>query len=726
MNTFFLSAFYVLLALPVFSFNRFEITDTIKPIDSTFLRWMEPIEIKAVRANRSYPFTTSYISKRSIEKNNLGQDIPFLLSQVPGVVANSDAGNGIGYTGIRIRGTDASRINFTLNGISYNDAESQGVFLVNLPDFLSSVSDIQVQRGVGTSSNGPGAFGATINLFTNEVQDTAYAQLSNSIGSFRTLKNTIKFGTGLMKNQFTVDGRLSSIQSDGYVDRAKSRLQSFYISAASLRQNSSLRFNIFSGDEKTYQAWYGVSEEQLKTNRRFNSAGTEKPGNPYENETDNYTQTHYQLFYNKRINTNWNFSSAVFATTGKGYYEQYKAEAAFKNYGIAPPIINGTPIENTDLIRQLWLDNIYKGTNASIQYTSANREIVAGGGISQYDGQHMGKIIWANIGIENGKKWYDLDADKSEQHVFVKWLESMGKFKFFGDLQIRNVNYALGGFRNNPSLLIDQSWFFVNPKWGIRYTNGRTTAFASFAAANKEPNRDDFEAGTKELPKAEQLSDWELGIEQSSNSVRLNATLYYMRYRNQLVLTGKVNDVGAYTRTNVQRSYRMGLELEATVNLSSQWSIYHNLTLSNNRIIDHTEFWDDYDAGGQQSLFLPSAPLSFSPAVTSSNTIVYKPIKNSELKLSTRYVSRQFMDNTGRKDRSLDPFFVQDLQWNHTIQPKRLKSLELILQMNNIWNALYAPNGYTYSYFYSGELIRNNFYYPMAERNFMAGISITL
>jgi len=687
---------------------------------------MEPIEIKAVRAERSYPFTTSYISKQNIQKNNLGQDIPMLLSQLPGAVANSDAGNGIGYTGIRIRGTDASRINFTLNGIAYNDAESQGVFLVNLPDFLSSVSDIQIQRGVGTSSNGPGAFGATINLFTNDVLDTAYAQLSSSIGSFRSLKNTIKFGTGLINNRFTVDGRLSRIQSDGYIDRAKSRLQSFYLSAASIKQNSSLRFNAFSGDETTYQAWYGVSEEQLNTNRRFNAAGTEKPGGPYENETDNYTQTHYQLFYNKRISSTWNFNTAVFATTGEGYYEQYKADQAYSNYGLPNPRINGLSIETTDLIRQLWLDNLYKGINLNLQHRSNKREVMLGGGMSEYDGQHFGKIIWSKTGILKDYKWYDLDASKNEQHLFLKWLEKKGDLNVFGDLQLRNMSYALDGFRNNPTLTIDQQWLFINPKWGVRYTQGRTTAFLSYAVANKEPNRDDFEAGATQTPKAERLSDWELGIEHSTTALRINATLYYMRYRDQLVLTGKINDVGAYTRTNVSNSFRTGLEVEVTWTPTSRWSLYHNFTISRNRIIDHTEYWDDYDAGGQQSLLVATAPLAFSPSITAASTLVYRPWTLAEIKLVTRYTGRQFMDNTGRMDRSLNPFLVQDLQWNQTVRLGKIKSVDAIIQINNLWNALYAPNGYTYSYRYNGELVRNNFYYPMAIRNVMAGITINL
>ena len=685
---------------------------------------MSPIEIRAVRASKNYPFTQSLILKRNIEKNNLGQDIPFLLNQVPGTVVNSDAGNGVGYTGLRIRGTDASRINFTLNGIAYNDAESQGVFLVNLPDFLSSTNSIQVQRGVGTSSNGSGAFGATVNLLTNEVQDKAYATLSNSIGSYNTSKNTFKAGSGLINGRYTFDVRLSSLKSDGYVDRASSNLQSFYVSAASITANTSLRLNVFSGKEKTYQSWYGITEEQLTADRKFNSAGTDKLGDPYENETDNYTQTHYQLFYNNKFNSKWSFNGALFATAGNGYYEQYKADQKYSSYGLKNPMVNGIAITKTDLIRQLWLDNLYYGTNFSFQMKDENREIILGGGHSQYNGNHFGKIIWAQAGIFKDHRWYDLDAQKSEQHVFGKWMEKLGSFHLFGDLQLRNVNYAIEGFRNNPTLSIDKHWLFVNPKAGLRYTSGEYSSFISYALANKEPNRDDFEAGTTDIPKHETLHDVEAGIERTGSKLKMAATVYHMRYNNQLVLTGKINDVGAYTRTNIPLSYRTGLEIEATLSISDRLHINNNLALSSNKVKNHREFYDDYDAGDQKVDFFSTSNIAFSPAVVDNATISYTLFKDLETRLISKYVSRQYLDNTSRKDRSLAPYFTQDLMVNYSLHPKRMKSIELIFQLNNIWNKWYAPNGYTYTYKYGGELVRNNFYYPMAERNLMIGLNL--
>ena len=720
----------LLLASSSFAFSQNnQKAENIKEIssgsqDTTKSKLMEAIEIRAVRAEKNYPFTQNLITKRNIEKNNVGQDIPFLLNQIPGAVVNSDAGNGIGYTGIRIRGTDASRINFTLNGIAYNDAESQGVFLVNLPDFLSSTNSIQVQRGVGTSANGPGAFGATINLMTNEVQEKAYATLSNSIGSFNSFKNTIKTGTGLINGRYTIDARLSNISSDGYIDRSSSKLQSFYVSAASIKEKSSLRLNVFSGKEKTGQAWYGVTEEQLSTNRKFNSAGTEKPGTPYENETDNYTQTHYQLFYNKKINTKWDFNAAVFATTGNGYYEQYKAQQSYATFGLPNFQLGGDILFETDLIRQLWLDNLYRGTNFSFQKKYKNNEIILGGGSSIYDGNHFGKIIWAQAGIDKDFKWYDLDARKQEQHLFGKWLHKYNDFHFFGDLQARNVSYNIEGFRNNPGLKIDQKWLFINPKIGFRYTKNNNSLFASYAIANKEPNRDDFEASTTEIPKHETLNDLELGFERNTKRLKLAVTAYYMHYRNQLVLTGKINDVGAYTRTNIPVSYRAGIEIESNFIINDKLQFNNNIAFSRNKVKQFTEYYDDYDAGGQKTNFYNNADIAYSPAVVENATLSYKPFNNTEIRLNSKYVSRQYLDNTSRKDRSLDPFFIQDLIINQIFKPRGLSSIELILQVNNLWNKLYAPNGYTFSYLFNNQVSINNYYYPMAERNLMVGLNI--
>jgi iron complex outermembrane receptor protein len=689
--------------------------------------FLQPVEVKATRAGDKAPFTHSNISAKEIEKQNLGQDLTFLLNQTPSVVVNSDAGNGVGYTGIRIRGTDATRINMTLNGIPYNDAESQGLFLVNLPDFASSVSSIQVQRGVGTSSNGAGAFGATLNVSTHDFREEPYGELNNSYGSYNTWKNTIKAGSGLINDHFTIDARLSRISSDGYIDRASSNLSSFYVSGAYLTGKSSIRMNIFSGKEKTYQAWNGVLESDLDKCRTCNSAGTEKPGTPYDNETDNYQQDHYQLFFNHSFSEELSLNAAVFMTRGRGYYEQYKADESYEDYGLTGPVFNGTPLETTDLIRQLWLDNYYYGGIYSLQYKKNNTQLTIGGGLNQYDGNHYGKVIWATAGIPSGYKWYDLDAKKKDFNLYGKWQQQLTKkWNSFLDLQYRRVQYDIDGFRDNPTLITANTYNFFNPKLGISYNYNNWDAFASFSIGNKEPNRDDFEAGALQQPKHETLYDLELGLERRKQSYSWGANIYYMSYRNQLVLTGKVNDVGAYTRTNIDRSYRLGLELQGSIRPAEWFRLLGNITLSENKVLDFTEYIDDYDEGKQESNQYKKTDISFSPTVVGGATALFNPIRNGEIALIGKYVGRQYLDNTSNKSRSLDAFYVQDLRLRYTVKEKIFNEISFIFQVNNVLNRLYEPNGYTFSYIADKTLYTENYVYPMAGVNWMAAVNIRL
>ena len=519
------STFFCAAALGVFGQPDKKKKDTL---------YLQPIEVIAIRAGDKAPFTKNNLDKKQIEINNLGQDLPYLLNQLPSVVINSDAGKGVGYTGIRIRGSDGTRINVTLNGIPYNDAESQGTFFVDLPDFASSTNSIQVQRGVGTSSNGAGAFGATINLSTNEVIDTSYAEINNSYGSFNTLKNTLKFGSGIIGKKFSVDGRLSRISSDGYVDRASANLHSFYLSTAFVDDKHSLRLNIFSGKQKTYQSWYGIPESLLETNRTYNSAGQDQPGKPYENETDNYTQTHYQLFYNNKLSDFWKANMAIFLTKGAGYYEQYKAGEAFAKYGLPDYNVGGSTNTKTDLIRQLWLDNDFYGSIFSLQYHKNKTQLTIGGGWNEYDGKHFGEINWAKLqpSVPSNYQWYHHTAVKKDLSLYAKWTQQINlHWQSFIDLQYRNVDYNINGFRDNPGLLIDEKYGFLNPKAGITYNYKNWQAFLSYAMSTKEPNRDDFEAGSSLQPKAEKLRDIELGIERKRGKISYGANFYYMQYK---------------------------------------------------------------------------------------------------------------------------------------------------------------------------------------------------
>ena len=689
---------------------------------------LTPVEVKAIRAGYTAPFTKTNLTRAGIEKENLGQDLPFLLNRTPSVVVASDAGNGVGYTGIRIRGTDATRINVTLNGVPFNDAESGGTFFVNLPDFSSSANSIQIQRGVGTSSNGPGAFGATINISTNEASKKAYAEIANSFGSFNTLKNTLRVGSGLLKNRFTVDARLSRISSDGYIDRARSDLKAFYISGAYIHDQSTLRLNVFSGTEETYQAWNGISETDLKTARTYNPSGTERPGEPYDDETDNYKQTHYQLFFDHKLSPTLVFNTGLFYVKGKGYYQQYKANRKYSDYNLESP---SADITRTDLVRRLWLDNDFYGTIFSLQHQTPKTALTFGGSASQYAGAHYGTVTWAEKGYKSAGRWYNNDADKSDMNVYGKWQQNLTPaLQLFTDLQVRHVGYKANGFRDNPTLRIDNKYTFFNPKAGLSYSLNNIMAYASYSVANKEPNRDDFEAGATEVPQPERLHDIELGVEGKGNLFNWGATLYYMNYKNQLVLTGKINDVGAYTRTNIAKSYRAGMELQGAATLAKWLKLDGNLALSRNRIQDFTEYIDQYDADfnflGQEENYYAETDISFSPDVVGALNLTLKPVQALELSLLGKYVGSQYLDNTKNDTRKLNAYYTQDVRAIYSFNAKKIKGINLIAQVANIFNTLYEPNGYTFSYYYNTTLTTENYYFPMAGTNWMVGLNIKL
>ncbi|MGI8951602.1 MAG: TonB-dependent receptor [Chitinophagaceae bacterium] len=689
--------------------------------------FLEPLEVTSVRASDKAPFTKTNLTKNEIAKTNVGQDLPFILNQTPSVYVSSDAGNGVGYTYMHIRGTDATRINVTLNGIPYNDAESEQTYFVDLPDFSSSVNSIQIQRGVGTSTNGSGAFGATINLSTNEFIDTSYAEINNSYGSFNTWKNTLKVGSGLINNHFTIDARLSRITSDGYIDRATSNLQSFYISAAYINKKTSLRLNVLSGKEKTYQAWYGVPQDSLLTHRTFNPAGTEKPGAPYDNETDNYWQSHYQLFFNQSLNKNLSFNLATFLTRGYGYYEEYKAAQPFADYGLSSVVIGNDTISTTDLVRQLWLDNYFYGQIFSLQYKTKKDEFTLGGSWSIYNGKHYGKLVWGEIGVPKDDEYYNFPAKKLDDNIYAKWLHQLNKnWNLFGDMQYRFVKHTMNGFEDNPDLFISRKFNFINPKAGINYFNNGFNFYFSYAMANKEPNRDDFEASLLQQPKQETLYDFELGINKKKSLFNYGTTIYYMLYKDQLVLTGKLNDVGNYTRVNVPNSYRLGLELQGGVTFNKWLNANANVTFSKNKIKNFTEYLDDYDDGKQVSVEHQNTDISFSPSIIVNGSLNFLPIKNLELNFISKYVSKQYLDNTQNINRSLNDFYTQDVRAVYTIKHIIFKEWNIIAQINNVFNRKYEPNGSTYPYIYNNEVVNDNYYYPMAGTNFMVAVNVKL
>lgn len=688
------------------------------------IRSLPPLEIRSIRVADNSPFAKSNVNASSIAFVNLGQDLPYLIQNTPSVVVNSDAGTGIGYTGIRIRGTDATRINVTLNGIPYNDAESMGTYFVDLPDFSSSANSIQIQRGVGTSTNGAGAFGATINLSTNDYHPEKYVSLQNSVGSFNTVKNTLLFGTGLIHNHFTIDGRLSNITSNGYIDRATSDLKSFYVSGTYWGDHSSLRLNVFSGKEKTYQAWYGVPEDSLSIHRTYNPAGSEKSGNPYDNQTDNYTQSHYQLFYNKEINSKLKWNTAFFLTKGRGYYEEYKADVNLGDYGINLNI--GNPI---DLIRRRWLDNQFYGQIASLSYEENKNKFTLGGGWNIYEGQHFGNLPMGILLINNpsliNKVYYNNNATKKEYNSYLKWERKLNnELTSFVDLQFRHVQHTMNGFDANPTLLVDRKFDFVNPKAGLTYKKGNTTYYASVAVAHKEPNRDDFEAANNEQPKAEVLYDFESGFNTKSSQFNWGANLYYMNYTDQLVLTGKINDVGSYNRTNVPNSYRAGIELEESWKINSAFTSTGNITLSQHKIQHFTEYYDNYDNGIQVAKPHDNTDITLSPNFIASHSLNYTPNNQWQFALTSKYVSKQYLDNTQNDARSLKAYFVNDVNIAYKIVDNKKWNASIQYYIINILDTKYEPNGYTYSYVYGGITTTSNNYYPMAGRNFLLSLKL--
>ena len=705
----------------------------------------EELTVRATRAGATTPMAFLNVDEEDIEPVNLAQDLPFLLRWTPSVVSTSDAGAGVGYTGIRIRGTDPTRINVTVNGIPINDAESQGVFWVNMPDFASSASDIQIQRGVGTSTNGAGAFGATININTTELKPEAYATLNGSVGSFNTQRANVEFGSGLLNGKFTLDGRLSSITSDGFIDRASSDLSSYYLSAAYLGESSSLRFVTFSGQERTYQAWYGVPKDFLEVDslRTFNPSGTEKEGEPYENEVDNYGQDHYQLIYNNQISRNWSFNTALHYTRGAGYFEQYKAGEALADYGLLPVDLADTVITQTDLIRRLWLDNDFYGGVYSLNYISDDNRLDAtlGGGSHHYFGDHFGEVIWAEYASNSEKdfQYYQNDATKTDFNIYAKFnYELLDGLHAYLDLQYRRVGYEFLGFdRQGNNVERTETLGFFNPKAGLFYRiSSRSEAFASFAVANREPNRNDFVESTADSrPDPERLYDTEIGYEYRWDRAAINLTGYYMLYRDQLVLNGEVNDVGAFTRVNVDRSYRLGLEVAGGAQLADGLRLDGNFTLSRNRIASYTEFVDVYDENfaylGQEAFTYEETDLSFSPDIIAAGGLSYEALRLKDktdliFTLQTKYVGQQYIDNTSDEDNALDAYSFSDFRINFNWRPGFLRELSLKLLVQNVFDARYETNAWSYRYQFDGSPALDQGFFPQAGRNFLVGLSVGL
>ena len=701
-------------------------------------RTLEEVSINAIRANEKTPIAFTNLSKSEIEKSNFGQDLPFLISLTPSVVTSSDAGAGVGYTGLRIRGTDPSRINVTINGIPLNDSESQGVWWVNMPDFASSLDNIQIQRGVGTSTNGAGAFGASINLKTMGLNNKAYTITNNSLGSYNTIKNNIEFGSGLISNKFTFDARLSQISSDGYIDRASSELKSLYIQGAYYSKESVLKAIIFSGHERTYQAWNGVPLRYLDTNRTFNSY-------TYENEVDNYNQTHYQLHYNKQINSSTYMNVAAHFTHGEGYYEQEKLGENLADYNLSNIVIGIDTITSTNLIRRKWLNNDFGGLTYSLNHSKENLNLTLGGAYNEYSGQHYGNIIWSEYS-SNGNynhQYYKNIATKYDNNMFIKTnYQASNATSVFIDLQLRSIEYEFNGNDvngNNEEQSIDLEFF--NPKFGLTHkVNDKQLFYGSYAVANKEPNRSDYvESSPNSRPFYETLYDTEIGFKYNSKNLMFNANIYLMEYDNQLIKTGEINDVGYATSKNVKKSYRRGIEIEGSCLLTQKLRWSANLTLSKNKLDTMTQFIDNWDTGVQEVVRYENTDLAFSPNIIWSSQLSYAINNNTSINFVSKYVGEQYIDNTSSNDRQLDDYLISNLQMDYKLNSKIFNTAKISILINNIFDNEYVSNAWLYRFISEGFDPRDSDhyvtkdsdsrynmagYFPQATRNYLVGLTL--
>jgi iron complex outermembrane receptor protein len=668
----------------------------------------------------------SNLDKKEIAPRNLGQDIPILMNYMPSVVTTTDAGNGVGYTGIRVRGSDATRVNVTINGIPYNDSESHGTYWVNMPDFASSVQSLQLQRGVGTSTNGAGAFGASLNMLTDNYAKASNGEISNSYGSFNTHKHTVKFSTGLMNDHFELAGRLSTLKSDGYVDRASSDLKSYFLQGTYVAKTTLIKALVFGGFERTYQSWNGVDAATLGTNRTYNSVGEKYSDSGdfqgyYENQVDNYNQDHAQLHWNEKVSDYWSTNLAFHYTKGKGYYEEFVDDWFYTNIywsedskysflGLNPITVDGNTINSTDYTRRKWLNNDFYGTTFSANYKKDKMDFVIGGGYNKYDGRHFDQILWAQYpsNSQSGDIYDSSNSVKTDGNIFAKANYQLdAQWSFFGDLQLRNVHYKTNSIETG---VVNDNFNFFNPKAGLTYeVNKQNALYFSYARANREPNRSDYKNGN---PIPEKLNDFELGWRHADKNVKLNANVYYMAYKDQLVLTGQLDNVGSPIRKNSGDSYRLGLELDATIMIKDNWMISPNATISANKNKDY------YEDNGTSVVNLGDTNIAYSPNFIAGNNITFLPIKKMQLTLLSKMVGEQYLSNNDVKESKLESYFINDFNFTYTISPKSVfKSIVFSGLVNNIFDVNYVSNGADYGGGYV-------YYYPQAGINFLAGVTL--
>lgn len=715
--------------------NEANVEITLNP--STYMTG--EVLVNATRAGDHAPLAYSAIDREVLQKSNFTHDMPYLLSLTPSVVETSEAGNGVGYTGMRIRGTDANRINVTIDGIPLNDPESHTVFWVDLPDLASSIDNIQIQRGVGTSSNGAGAFGATVSLQTTNPSAEPSAELSSSYGSFNTLKNMVSASTGMIADRFAVQMRYSDIHSDGYIDRTGSDHRSAFLSGLYRTEKSLLKANIILGEEHTGLGWWGVPKDSLATNRKYNPAGeyTDESGmiRYYENESDNYNQDHYQLIYSHKAGNYLNLNAALHYTKGKGYYEEYREDQDLEEYRLSPFSIGGEVISSTDMIRRKWLDNDFLGLVYSANFRKNRWDLTAGGGLNTYLGDHFGTVIWMrNAGnTEKDYQWYFNRSTKSEFNLYGKINYGLtDQTRIFGDLQYRYINYDMQGIDDDLKDLSQQHEFgFFNPKAGLFHSiNTNQDVWLSFAVANREPTRNDFKEASGDpeaTPRSETLYDIETGYKLRTGRSSFSVNLYGMFYKDQLVPTGELSDVGYPIMTNVKSSYRMGVELSGAIRISERFTWSPNLTLSRNKIKNFTEYYLDYNTTDWSSQYLNKSlglvDIAYSPSQVFTSDLAYES-GIFGIHFITKFVGKQYFDNTMNEERSIDPYLVNNLRIDFSPVIRNIKGLDLQLMVNNIFNEIYENNAYGGNWYEDGVEKTWAYYFPQAGINYMLRLGI--
>ena len=675
-------------------------------------------EIESVNFTKRLPVSKEIINvARDLDQKNLGQDLPILLKNQTSVISTSDAGNGVGYTGLRIRGAGGTSINVMLNGIPYNDSESQATFFVNVADLTSSASQIVIQRGVGTSSNGVSAFGASVNVITKNPANEFYFKTDNGYGSFNTYKYSAEIGSGkLWKDRLSLMGRYTKVHSDGYIDRAFSDLNSYNFSALFEENNTKIRLLAFGGKEKTYQAWNGITKKNWETNPKHNTSGAIYDANWenivgfYDNETDNYRQNHYQLLWEQNLSNHWNLETTFHYTKGKGFYENYKQDAKFSKYNLQSLIIDNQTITRTVFIRKKWLDNDFYGAVSTLYGKFENLDFNFGVVANKYEGRHFGNVSGVFYPSIFEHEYYRNFSTKNELAGFAKAIVTVNRFEFFGDLQLRNIDYKTKIQQQGDDEGVDlaKNWLFFNPKVGLNYKLNSGKLFLSYAHAHREPNRNDLFSNPE--TQAEKLHDFEAGIEKSFGNISFTTNLYFMNYANQLVLNGEINNIGEFIRVNSGKSYRMGIEVGALAKLSEKWTISGNTTFSKN---ENKDFKQENSSGID---YLGNTPISFSPNIIANLLLNFSPTKNFSLNIQNQYVGNQYLDNTNNENLKLEDYFLADFNAKYTLQLKRTE-VDFKFLLNNIFNKKYVNNGY---------VDENPFYFSQAGTNFMFGVSLRL